>query len=606
MDRSDFYINISNICKNIPIDYIVIDEKFKTVMLNEVGMQYIEKKLQENHIIEDKLYETHNTQIVHNLNQALKAIYLFQKDKDYLIKDDEILIIDEFTGRVMDGRRYAEGLHQSIEAKEGVPIKPETSTLSSITYQNLFRMYEKLSGMTGTALTEADEFAQVYGLDVVSVPTNKEIKRIDEEDEIYLNSEFKYNAIIKEIIKAKEKKQPVLVGTTSVEKSEIIASRLEKAGFKRLNFNDINSNNYIDKIYNENVFQVLNAKEHEHEAFIVAQAGIPGAITIATNMAGRGTDIQLGGNPEFFKSEDINIKEKINNYKNIALEAGGLYVIGTERNESRRIDNQLRGRSGRQGDVGYSKFFVSMEDDVARVFMSAKLKELFPSLGLKDENAIRHNFFSKALEKAQMSLESHNFDIRKNVIKLDDVLNEQRKAFYKYRQGIMSLDDVSEMIDGMFEEVIRHIVYDRIPEKSYKEQWDVEGIIADIFDVLGMKFDLHLLLEQNDGWEEDDIIKQIMKNVNVVFSVLTDSYSIEGFNSIKKQVLLRVIDKMWKEHISNMEYLRSVIGFRGYAQRDPIVEFRTEGFEMYEQLTMEIAKETVRMIMTIRPPITKI
>jgi preprotein translocase subunit SecA len=495
-DRSDFYNTIDGFMPSIlPSDY-ELDEKQRNVTLNEAGNEKIEQALLEAKLIKGSLYDIENVSTVHHVNQALKAHTLFTKDKDYIVQNDEVVIIDEFTGRMMPGRRFSEGLHQALEAKEHVSVQPENQTLASITFQNYFRMYGKLAGMTGTALTEADEFLDIYKLEVVEIPTHVKIARQDEHDEVYRTIEEKHHAIIEEIIKAKAKNQPVLVGTTSIEKSETLAEMLKNQGWKQVNLEDKAAFEPLYNGSNDNVFAVLNARYHEQEAFIVSQAGVPGAITIATNMAGRGTDIQLGGNADMRIAKEVEgenpeleakIKAQVASLKEKALAAGGLYVIGTERHESRRIDNQLRGRSGRQGDPGRSKFYLSTQDDLMRIFMGDRMENMLGKLGLNNGEAITSPIVNKALERAQGKVEARNFDMRKNVLKYDDVANDQRKVIFEQRIDLMGQEDLSEIVEDMRHSTIEGLIAKAIPAESYPEQWDVKGLEEEVQRIFGRK-----------------------------------------------------------------------------------------------------------------------
>src|SRR5579885_3024097 len=504
-DRSDFYNTIDAFIPNLDKTDFEVDEKQRTVTLTEAGMEKMETRLREAGLLKGgKLYDVENVSTVHHVNQALRAHKLFARDKDYIVRNGEVVIIDEFTGRMMPGRRYSEGLHQALEAKEHQPIQPENQTLASITFQNLFRMYEKLAGMTGTAMTEADEFMDIYGLEVLEVPTNMPLIRLDDDDEVYRTAAEKYRAIITLIDDCKQRGQPVLVGTTSIEKSEQLAEMLRKQGWEQHDFSDPNA---FAALYSgdegaakKRVFAILNARYHEQEAQIIAQAGVPGAITIATNMAGRGTDIQLGGNADMRIRQELadiqdprerekdpraaEIRAQVARLKEKALKAGGLYVLGTERHESRRIDNQLRGRSGRQGDPGHSKFFLSLEDDLMRIFGTDKLDGMLQKLGLKENEAIIHPWINKALEKAQQKVEARNFDIRKNLLKYDDVMNDQRKVVYEQRKEIMAAPDVAQMVTDMRHEVIEEVVTKHIPPNAYPEQWDSAGLHDALLHVL--------------------------------------------------------------------------------------------------------------------------
>ncbi len=590
-DRSDLYNTIDAFIPMLSEEDYEIDEKQRSANFSEVGTEKLENLLRQAGLLKgESLYDVENVSIVHHINNALKAHKLFQRDKDYIVRNGEIVIIDEFTGRMMPGRRYSEGQHQALEAKEKVQIQPENQTLASITFQNYFRMYDKLAGMTGTAATEAEEFANIYGLDVIEVPTNLPIQRIDEDDEVYRTFEEKFTAIIAEIKAAHERKQPVLVGTTSIEKSELLANLLKKSGFDK--------------------FQVLNARYHEQEAYIVSQAGVPGAVTIATNMAGRGTDIQLGGNidmrlerelegmepgPELDAKEQA-IREEVKKLKAEALAAGGLYVIATERHESRRIDNQLRGRSGRQGDPGRSKFYLSLQDDLMRIFGSDRMDSMLQKLGLKDGEAIVHPWINKALERAQKKVEARNFDIRKNLLKYDDVLNDQRKVIFEQRIELMDATDVSSTIADMRHEVIETMVRVHIPERAYAEQWDVAGLKEKVATTLN----LDLPIEQwatEEGIAEDDIVTRITEAADKAAAEKAERFGPEITAYVERSIVLQTIDNLWREHIVNLDHLRSVVGFRGYAQRDPLQEYKAEAFELFQALLANL-RDAVTMQMS--------
>ncbi|CAH0342305.1 preprotein translocase subunit SecA [Rhizobium sp. CECT 9324] len=577
-DRSDLYNTIDAYIPLLSAEDYEIDEKQRSANFSEVGTEKLENLLREAGLLKgESLYDVENVAIVHHINNALKAHKLFSRDKDYIVRGDEIVIIDEFTGRMMPGRRYSEGQHQALEAKEKVKIQPENQTLASITFQNYFRMYGKLAGMTGTASTEAEEFSNIYGLEVIEVPTNLPIQRIDEDDEVYRTFEEKFKAIITEIKAASERNQPVLVGTTSIEKSELLATMLSDSGFKD--------------------FKVLNARYHEQEAYIVSQAGVPGAVTIATNMAGRGTDIQLGGNLDMRLEHELadmepgperdakteTIKAEIAALKQKALEAGGLYVIATERHESRRIDNQLRGRSGRQGDPGRSKFYLSLQDDLMRIFGSDRMDSMLTKLGLKDGEAIVHPWINKALERAQKKVEARNFDIRKNLLKYDDVLNDQRKVIFEQRLELMDAADVSSTIADMRHEVIETMVAIHIPEHAYVEQWDVQGLKQKV----AMTLNLDLPIEEwaaEEGIAEDDILTRITEAADKAAADKAERFGGELMAYVERSVILQTIDNLWREHIVNLDHLRSVVGFRGYAQRDPLQEYKAEAFELFQAL----------------------
>lgn len=592
-DRSDLYITIDAFIPMLSEEDYEIDEKQRSANFSEVGTEKLEGLLRNAGLLKgESLYDVENVAIVHHINNALKAHKLFTRDKDYIVRNDEIVIIDEFTGRMMPGRRYSEGQHQALEAKEKVQIQPENQTLASITFQNYFRMYEKLGGMTGTASTEAEEFGNIYGLEVVEVPTNLPIKRKDEDDEVYRTVEEKYKAIIEEIKDAQKRGQPILVGTTSIEKSEYLAERLKMSGVKN--------------------FQVLNARYHEQEAYIVSQAGVPGAVTIATNMAGRGTDIQLGGNVEMRLERELAgmeagperdakkqaIIEEIKQLKEQALAAGGLYVLATERHESRRIDNQLRGRSGRQGDPGRSKFYLSLQDDLMRIFGSDRMDGMLQKLGLKEGEAIVHPWINKALERAQKKVEARNFDIRKNLLKYDDVLNDQRKVIFEQRLELMDAESIAEIVEDMRHEVIENLVKLHIPENAYAEQWDVAGLKNGV----GQYLNLDLPVEQwaaEEGIDEADILKRVMEAADQAAAERAERFGPQIMAYVEKSVVLQTIDHLWREHIVNLDHLRSVIGFRGYAQRDPLQEYKGEAFELFQALLANLRQTVTAQLMRV-------
>jgi preprotein translocase subunit SecA len=576
-DNTDLYLVMDKLIRNLgPEDYEK-DEKVKTVNLTEEGTNKIEALLAHHKLIEPDtgLYDFENMTYVHYINQALRAHVMFSRDVDYMVRDDKVMIIDEFTGRVMDGRRYSEGLHQALEAKEKVQIQKENQTLASITFQNYFRMYPKLSGMTGTAMTEAAELKDIYNLDVVSVPTHHPVKRIDHDDEIYGNKEDKYAAIIKLIIDCYDRGQPILVGTVSIEKSEEISEILKKHKVPH---------------------KVLNAKYHEQEAFIIAQAGRYKAVTIATNMAGRGTDIMLGGNPEMLAEEMLTeqmsdlekhntleqIKVQIAEEKNKVLEAGGLFVMGTERHESRRIDNQLRGRSGRQGDPGATRFFLSLDDDLMRIFASDRISGLLRTLGLKDGEAIQHPMISRALEKAQQKVEGHNYEMRKNLLKFDDVMNDQRKVIYQQRNEIIAAEDVKEMHENMLEQVVEEIVPRFIPPESYREDWDVEGLIKEV------QHNLNITLYPNEiegaDVTEAEIIKLLTRDALALYESKESSFGKDMMHDATKYILLTTLDQVWKDHLHHLDHLRQGISLRSYGQKDPLNEYKREAFNMFEAM----------------------
>jgi preprotein translocase subunit SecA len=570
-DRSELYGKIDTLVRALHSDDYEKDEKLKTVNLTEDGINKIEIMLAEKGLIIEgtSLYDFDNLNLVHYINQSLKAHYIFARDVDYLVKENKVMIIDEFTGRVMDGRRYSDGLHQSIEAKERVPIQNENQTLASITFQNYFRMYPKLAGMTGTAMTEAGEFKDIYNLDVISVPTHNKVTRKDFDDEIYGTKKEKYNAIIKLITDCYDRGQPILVGTISIEKSEEIS--------KELTANNIKHN-------------VLNAKMHEHEAHIIAQAGRFKAVTIATNMAGRGTDIMLGGNPEMTiqdlevksDAEIARIKQEVAQEKEQVVSAGGLYVIGTERHESRRIDNQLRGRSGRQGDPGATRFFLSLEDDLMRIFASERISGVLRTLGLKDGEAIGHPMISRSLEKAQQKVEGHNYEIRKNLLRFDDVMNDQRKIIYEQRNEIISSEDVSEFRINMSEQLVGDLVPKYIMPGSYREDWLTDELSAEIHRTFGLEVPPKTIASI-DG-SEVEIAAKITEIVKALFIHKEELYGADIMRDASKYILLTTLDQVWKEHLHNLDYLRQGISLRAYGQKDPLNEYKREAFNLFERM----------------------
>ncbi len=592
-DRSDLYNTIDTFIPLLVESDYEIDEKQRSANFSEEGTEKLENLLREAGLLKGaSLYDIENVAIVHHVNNALKAHKLFTRDKDYIVRNDEIVIIDEFTGRMMPGRRYSEGQHQALEAKEHVKIQPENQTLAQITFQNYFRMYDKLGGMTGTAQTEAEEFGNIYGLDVVEVPTNLPIQRIDEDDEVYRTFEEKYKAIIAEIADAQKRGQPVLVGTTSIEKSELLAELMRKQGF--------------------NNFQVLNARYHEQEAYIVAQAGVPGAVTIATNMAGRGTDIQLGGNLDMRVERELGeveegperdtkieaIREEIKQLKEKALAAGGLYVIATERHESRRIDNQLRGRSGRQGDPGRSKFYLSLQDDLMRIFGSDRMDSMLTKLGLKEGEAIVHPWINKALERAQKKVEARNFDIRKNLLKYDDVLNDQRKVVFEQRLELMEATNISETVSDMRREVIEDLVQKHIPERAYAEQWDAVGLKEQANALLNLDLPIEDWVKE-EGIGEDDIRERLTEAANAVFTEKAERFGDDIMHYVERSIVMQTLDALWREHIVNLDHLRSVVGFRGYAQRDPLQEYKSEAFELFNTLLNSLRQAVTAQLMRV-------
>ncbi|MBT9373154.1 preprotein translocase subunit SecA [Rhizobium sp. CSW-27] len=592
-DRSELYNTIDAFIPALTPEDYEIDEKQRSAIFSEVGTEKLENLLRQAGLLKgESLYDVENVAIVHHINNALKAHKLFQRDKDYIVRNDEIVIIDEFTGRMMPGRRYSEGQHQALEAKEKVTIQPENQTLASITFQNYFRMYDKLAGMTGTAATEAEEFSNIYGLEVVEVPTNLPIQRIDEDDEVYRTVEEKFKAIIAEIREAHQRNQPVLVGTTSIEKSELLAAMLKKEGFTQ--------------------FSVLNARYHEQEAYIVSQAGVPGAVTIATNMAGRGTDIQLGGNIDMRLERDLEglepgperdakeaaIRAEVKQLKEKALAAGGLYVIASERHESRRIDNQLRGRSGRQGDPGRSKFYLSLQDDLMRIFGSDRMDGMLQKLGLKEGEAIVHPWINKALERAQKKVEARNFDIRKNLLKYDDVTNDQRKVIFEQRIELMDATDLTETVADMRHEVVDMLVTKHIPERAYAEQWDARGLKEEVQRLLNLDLPIEDWV-QEEGIAEDDIRERLVSAADAAARDRAERFGPEIMTYVERSILLQTLDHLWREHIVNLDHLRSVVGFRGYAQRDPLQEYKAEAFELFQALLANLREVVTAQLMRV-------
>ena len=584
-DKTTLYSSIDQIIPYLDKDDIEIDEKSKTATLTDAGNDKAEQILKERNIIkEGTLYDISNVSIVHHINQALRANKLFEKDRDYIVKSGNVIIVDEFTGRTMEGRRYGDGLHQAIEAKENVKVQSESQTVASITYQNYFRLYNKIAGMTGTALTESEEFADIYNLGVLEIPTNTPVIRIDNEDEIYRTSDEKYDAIVMQVIECNNKQQPVLIGTTSIDKSEKISKKLKASKIKH---------------------EVLNAKQHEQEAKIIANAGEPGAVTIATNMAGRGTDIQLGGNYDFKLSnvkhdnEKIDLKNNLIEQKNIVIEAGGLYVIGSERHESRRIDNQLRGRSGRQGDPGETKFFISLEDDLMRIFGSERIDSVLKSLGLKEGESIKHAWISKALERAQKKVEGRNFDIRKTLLKFDDVLNDQRKTIFEQRLELMNAENISEIAKDMQYDIADEIVNTYCPEKSFADQWDLKRLKNEINLYFSYEIDF-LVDETKKDMNQEDMKNKIYKHIDKTSQDRMSKHPKELVNNAERMVLLKILDDKWKDHINNLEQLRSTIGLRGYGQRDPLNEYKNEAFGLFEDLINGLKSDVTKIFSRMR------
>jgi preprotein translocase subunit SecA len=618
-DRSDFYNTIDTFIPLLdPSDYEV-DEKQRTVNLSEAGMEKLEGRLKDAGLLKsDSLYDVENVSVVHHVNQGLKAHKLFQRDKDYIVRNGEVVIIDEFTGRMMPGRRYSEGLHQALEAKERQPIQPENQTLASITFQNYFRMYEKLAGMTGTALTEADEFLDIYNLEVVEVPTNMPLIRDDQDDEVYRTTGEKYKSIITLLEECKIKGQPVLVGTTSIEKSESLAEMLVKEGWEQHDFSDPNAFAALytgdDGAQKTKVFAILNARYHEQEAYIVSQAGVPGAITIATNMAGRGTDIQLGGNADMRIRQELSdiedeqereadpraaeIRSQVARLKEKALAAGGLFVLGTERHESRRIDNQLRGRSGRQGDPGRSKFFLSLEDDLMRIFGSGKLDGMLQKLGLKEGEAIIHPWINKALEKAQQKVEARNFDQRKNILKFDNVMNDQRKVIFDQRVEWMKDEAVVGVVADMRHTVVDDLVSKHVPENAYPEQWNTAGLKEELNRVLGLDLPVDQWAKE-EGIADEELLNRIERRADEHMAAKVAQWGPDVLRYVEKSILLQTLDHLWREHLLMLEHLRQVVGLRGYAQRDPLNEYKSEAFSLFETMSQSLREAVTSQLMRV-------
>ncbi|MEJ6389850.1 preprotein translocase subunit SecA [Gymnodinialimonas ulvae] len=593
-DKSDLYISIDKVIPKIEDHHFTLDEKTRQATFTDEGNDFLEDLLHAEEILPEgqSLYDPESTTIVHHITNALRAHKVFTKDKEYIVRDGEVVLVDEFTGRMMPGRRMSEGLHQAIEAKEGCKIQPENVTLASVTFQNYFRLYNKLGGMTGTAATEAEEFASIYGLGVMEIPTNREVARIDEDDAVYRTAREKYEAIVKAIADAHGRGQPVLVGTTSIEKSEMLGQMLEKAGLP---------------------FNILNARQHEQEAQIVADAGKLGAVTIATNMAGRGTDIKLGGNIEFKVMEAIaadpdgdpdEIRRRIEDAhtadEQAVKDAGGLYVLATERHESRRIDNQLRGRSGRQGDPGKSSFFLSLEDDLMRIFGSDRLDKMLNTLGMQEGEAIVHPWVNKSLERAQAKVEGRNFDVRKQLLKFDDVMNDQRKVVFGQRRDIMGAEDISEVAKDMRDQVIEDMIDTYMPPKTYADQWDVDGLKEAAQKVLGVDLPIETWATE-DGVDQEVATERLEKAADEYMASKAAQFGPEQMRNIEKQVLLQTIDQKWQEHLLTLEHLRSVVGFRGYAQRDPLNEYKTESFQLFESMLDGLRTDVSEKLARIQP-----
>ena len=571
--------------------HYLLDEKNRSVELTELGHELIEAELAEMGLLEvgDSLYNSANLALFHHVNAGLRAHTLFQRNVHYIIQDGQVVIVDEHTGRTMPGRRWSEGLHQAVEAKEGVDIQPESQTLASTTFQNYFRLYDRLSGMTGTADTEAYEFRQIYGLDVVVIPTNVPVKRIDYNDLVYMTMEEKFEAIVADVIAERDKGRPVLVGTASVEASELLSQFLDKEGIQH---------------------NVLNAKQHEREARIIAEAGRPGAVTIATNMAGRGTDIVLGGNWQ----ADVNIldnptEQEVQGIKRVwqeahekVLSAGGLHIIGSERHESRRIDNQLRGRSGRQGDPGSSRFFLSLEDDLMRIFASPKMRSIMQSLGMQRGEAIEHKMVTNAIEKAQKKVEGRNFDMRKQLLDYDDVANDQRTQVYAQRNELMDTDDLSDLVDAIRRDVFTSVVATYIPPQSLIEQWDIPGLTDEFATQFGLEVPIQEWLDDDESLYEETLLEKIIDEATRRHDEKIGIVGEDTMRRFEKQVLLQVLDNQWKDHLAAMDYLRQGIHLRGYAQKNPKQEYKREAFELFTSMLDQIKRESVRVLTAVQVP----
>jgi preprotein translocase subunit SecA len=620
-DRSEFYNTIDAYIPKLEKADYEVDEKQRTVTLTEIGMEKMEQMLRGDGLLKGaSLYDVENVSTVHHVNQGLKAHKLFQRDKDYIVRNGEVVIIDEFTGRMMPGRRYSEGLHQALEAKERQPIQPENQTLASITFQNYFRMYEKLAGMTGTAMTEADEFIDIYNLEVIEVPTNQPMVRLDDDDEVYRTAAEKYRSILTLIDDCKERGQPVLVGTTSIEKSEQLAEMLRKQGWEQHDFSDPNAFAALysgdDGASKAKVFAILNARYHEQEAYIIGQAGVPGAVTIATNMAGRGTDIQLGGNADMRIRQELKelkeaegqgeeharraaeIRSQVARLKEKALSAGGLFVLGTERHESRRIDNQLRGRSGRQGDPGHSKFFLSLEDDLMRIFGTDKLDTMLQRLGLKENEAIVHSWINKALEKAQQKVEARNFDIRKNLLKFDNVMNDQRKVIFEQRVEWMRDEAVNEIVADMRQAAVDDLVAKHVPENAYPEQWDIRGLDRDVRDILTLALPLWDWAKE-DGITAAEMRERITRVADRWMAGKDEKFGAGPIRHMQKLIVLHALDHLWREHLMRLDDLRRAIGWRSYARRQPLTEYKTEAFHLFETMLRRLNTMVTSLAMRV-------
>ena len=587
-NTSSLYVSANELIPHLDAEDYETDEKARAVNLTESGVSKIEELARKRELMgEGSLFDIDNVGLLHHVNQALRAHKLFQRDRDYIVKDGKVVIIDEFTGRMMEGRRFSEGLHQALEAKEGVQIQNENQTLASITFQNYFRLYPKLSGMTGTAMTEAGEFAEIYGLECAEIPTNKPMIRKDLDDVVYRTAKEKYDAIVDRIRECHARQQPVLVGTVSIEKSEQVSEMLKKAGIPH---------------------KVLNARYHEQEAYIIGQAGAPGAVTIATNMAGRGTDIQLGGNVEMRIEQETQglseaeaakraeqIRKDCADNAQVVRQAGGLFVLGTERHESRRIDNQLRGRSGRQGDPGASQFFLSLEDDLMRIFGSERMDSMLGKLGLEEGEAITHKWVNKALEKAQSKVEGRNFEIRKNLLKFDDVMNDQRKVIYEQRRELMQAEDVQETVTEMRHQTIEDLVSKYVPEKAYPEQWELDTLAEECRRILALDLPVQDWA-QEEGIADKEIHERIVRKSDEHMAEKAANYGPELMRHVEKQIVLHVVDKKWKEHLLNLDHLRHGIGLRAFAQRNPLHEYKQEAFEMFQTMLAAVREEVTFLL----------
>jgi len=598
-DSSEMYKAINTLIPNLekgeapedgePTGDFTIDEKSRQVELTEAGHEKVEQLLLSRKLLKEgeSLYSAANLSLLHHVHSALRAHHLFQKDVDYIVQGGQVVIVDEHTGRTMPGRRWSEGLHQAVEAKEGVRIQAESQTLASTTFQNYFRLYEKLAGMTGTADTEAFEFREIYGLDVVVIPPNKPIQRIDYNDLVYLTQEEKFHAIIDEIKDVTAEGRPILVGTASIEASELLSALLKKAGIEH---------------------KILNAKQHESEAMIVAQAGRPGAVTIATNMAGRGTDIVLGGNWEYevaamenpTEADVERIKSEWAERHNQVLESGGLHIIGTERHESRRIDNQLRGRAGRQGDPGSSRFFLSLEDNLMRIFAPDRVKSLMQAMGMKKGEAIEHRMVTNAIEKSQRKVEGRNFDMRKTLLEYDDVANDQRTVIYEQRNEVMASDDISDMIESIRADVVDTLVSEFIPPQSMPEQWDVAGLESQLQSEMAIELPIQAWLAEDSKLYEESLRQKILDEIVAAYKAKEEIAGAEPMRKFEKQVFLQVLDTLWKEHLSNMDHLRRGIHLRGYAQKNPKQEYKREAFNLFEDMLEAMKRDVIRILCHVR------